>query len=739
MKTYLTIFRLSIILFVTSLSAQDVDFEWAAGFGGVSNDDPHSMVVDASGNIYTIGVFTGTVDFDPGVGTHNLVSNGSSDCFIQKLDPSGNFLWAKSFGGLQYDSPLSLSLDTAENIVITGSYSGSFDFDPGSGTTILTSNGFGDIFISKFDSNGNFIWAKSIGGVGTEYGKSIDAAADGYIYVTGGFSSLVDFDPGNGTHQMWPVGVSDIFILKLDGSGNFIWANNIGSPANDAGSFIKADSIGNLYVAGYFTGAADFDMGPGSFVQTGLGSNDIFILKTDTSGGFIWARHIGGTGNDNINEIAFSPTGLYAVGTYNNIVDFDPGTGVHNLGSNGSSDMFILKLNLAGDFQWAQSIGGTGYDVGQSISLDYKTNSYITGIFINTVDFDPGFGVDNITAVGPSDAFILKLDSLGNYIWAKSLSSTNNISGKSITVDQNSNIHCIGSFYLTADFDPDTSNHYLTSNGSSDVFVLKLSQCTESYGTATELHCMSYTVPSGDETYTNVGNYIVSDTITNTCGSDSIITINLTIYPTYNDTTSIAKCRGENFTYADGSISNNILVNESHTSVLSSSNGCDSLVTEYLLITAPDTSVTQNLISLTANLNGANYQWLDCQNGYAMLPGQTSQSYTALVNGAYAVEITDSGCVDTSSCYSIVAVSMAEQALSNQITVYPNPTNGPITLLLQTGQNGLVIIKSADGKIIQEHKIIGDKLNLWIPGSKGIYFVEILTDDGKNTLKVLKK
>ncbi|MCH2046242.1 MAG: SBBP repeat-containing protein, partial [Saprospiraceae bacterium] len=170
---------------------------------------------------YTTGAFAETmasdpIDFDPGAGTTNLSPVGSSDIFIQKLDASGNFLWAKSFGGSSSDQGNSIAVDAAGNVYTTGSFEDTVDFDPGAGTTNLSAIGGSDIFIQKLDASGNFLWAKSFGGSSSDWGSSIAVDASENVYTTGSFQDTVDFDPGAGTINLISQGSLDIFVHKIN-------------------------------------------------------------------------------------------------------------------------------------------------------------------------------------------------------------------------------------------------------------------------------------------------------------------------------------------------------------------------------------------------------------------------------------------------------------------------------------------------------------------------------------------
>ncbi|MBW8050176.1 MAG: T9SS type A sorting domain-containing protein [Cytophagales bacterium] len=175
-------------------------------------------------------------------------------------------------------------MDASGNAYITGDFYGTADFDPGAGVQNLTSVGVRDIFFAKYDANGNYLWAKSIGGTSADFGNSIATNASGNAYITGFFYGTADFDPGAGVQNLTPVGINDIFFAKYDANGNYLWAKSIGSTSNDAGYSIATDAFGNAYITGFFVATADFDPGAGVQNLTPVGGSDIFFAKYQDSG-----------------------------------------------------------------------------------------------------------------------------------------------------------------------------------------------------------------------------------------------------------------------------------------------------------------------------------------------------------------------------------------------------------------------------------------------------------------------
>jgi gliding motility-associated-like protein len=480
--------------------AQTPTLEWAKGFGGLEDERVGGIAVDNSGNVFVAGGFKSTVDFDPSTGTaiHTTPANYDFDAYISKFDSNGNFLWVKTFGGLTigWDEIFAITTDAAGNVYVTGFFKNTVDFDPGAAVFNMTEMGYGsgDMFISKFDTNGNFIFAKQIGGNGSEIPRGIALDNSGNIYTTGEINSAklsngtiltTDFDPGIGVFPLSSTTAldGDVFISKLDSAGNFVWAKNMGGDYYDNSKAIDIDALGNIYITGTFRNVADFDPSTSVANLTAAGTNydDIFVAKYDTNANYLWAKSFGSTNKDDsgygIKVDVFG--NVYTTGIFQNTVDFDPNLGVANL-NGGFNSLYISKLDTNGNYVWAKTFVGSG-SAGKAIDLDALGNVYTTGYFSGTCDFDPNAGVVNLSAVGGAAYhFVSKLDTNGNYIWAKSFGNTlnnnNNTFGSAIVVDNLLNVHTSGTFNSVVDFDPCPTEVNVSNVGLYDVFVQKLSQ-----------------------------------------------------------------------------------------------------------------------------------------------------------------------------------------------------------------------------------------------------------------------
>lgn len=476
------------IAFSTVVNAQN--FSWAKSMGSSLADQGNSIALDSTGNVYTVGFFQGTADFDPGVGVSNLTSNGYYDIFITKFDNSGNLVWVKQIGGTDLDQAMSIKLDNYGNIYLAGSFTLTVDFDPNTGIQNYTSGGNWGAFILKLTPSGDFVWVKTFSGIGGVIVNSLDIDDFGNIYTAGYFHFNVDFDPSVNVFNLSTAAGSDGFITKLDSTGNFIWAKGFisasgggsGTYYNEAKS-LSVDDFGNVYTTGVFQGTVDFNTDVTNVLNltssNGGTSKDLFISKLDSAGNFKWAGKIGSsTGDDIGRSIKTDALGnSYVGGVFTGIVDFNPNAGVSNVSGVGNKDAFILKLDSTCNFKWAKCIGGINIETCNSIFVDGNSNIYATGMFQGTVDFDPGIGMNNITAVGGIDVFVTKLDSSGVYNWSASMGGASLDEGVDVVADASGFVYSTGRYAIAidADFDPGIGVFNLTAVGSSDIFVSKLS------------------------------------------------------------------------------------------------------------------------------------------------------------------------------------------------------------------------------------------------------------------------
>ena len=387
---------------------------WVKQLGGSGSDIANCITIDNSGALYITGKFYGTTDFDPSAATSTLSSNSTYDIFVLKLSANGDFIWVKGMGGFFDDVGNAITTDSGGNVYTIGSFGDVVDFNPGSGTANLSSPGNShDVFVQKLNSNGEYQWAKRMGGTDDDYGYAIDIDGAGNVYTFGDFQGTADFDPGSGNTSFTAGGTRDIFLQKMSASGDFIWAKQIGGTNYDVAKAMTIDAVGTIIVTGAFAYTVDFDPNSGTANLTSSGDHDVFIAKYNNAGSLTWAKHMGGTDTDVPLAITTDASGnIYSTGYFEGTGDFNPGSGTSNLTSNGDRDTYIQKLDGSGNFQWVKHIGGAEQDNSASIAVDGNDNVYTTGYFSGVVDFNPNSGIENLTSNGSRDSYILKLNQL---------------------------------------------------------------------------------------------------------------------------------------------------------------------------------------------------------------------------------------------------------------------------------------------------------------------------------------
>lgn len=480
-KKYLlvSVFFLS---FVLKGSAQHtVETDWVHTGTGSRDVSATASCVDVLGNSYITGIFKGTVDFDPSGANLNLSAVGQRDVFVQKLDPSGNLIWTKTFGGTHIDESSAISTDADGGVYLTGYYYYTSDFDPGPDTFNMTANAGSDAFVLKLDANGDFEWAVSLGGdgAGQEGGVDIKIDASKNIYITGQFSGTADFDLNIGQAIYTAAGCGaclDVFIVKMDANLNHIWSKVLSGTGWDYTAGLEIDASGSIYIGGTFVNTVDFDPSSATFNVSVNGDKDIFIQKLDSMGDFVWVKTIGGHYRDHLSDFCLDALGnIYMVGGVEDSLDMDPGAGV--VMQYGSAN-YILKLDNNGNYIRSDifdNLNGSMHST--SCRADADGFLYLLGIFYQTVDFDSGPNFYPLSSWGSNDAYILKLASDGTFIWVRAFGSLGYESPRALSLDQWGNIYISGEYHYVCDFDLGTDTLYHTAQGVlADMYHLKLTQ-----------------------------------------------------------------------------------------------------------------------------------------------------------------------------------------------------------------------------------------------------------------------
>jgi len=394
---------------------------FSLGRGAIDPD----VAVDPSGNVYVVGTFEGVFDIDPGPGVHTIIQSGGvgSDLFVAKYNDSGVLLWAFPLGNFGYDRADGIEVNDSQVCIIgTANSPLGFDLDPGPGDTHIYP-GYVDVFLARYDLDGNFISGFSVGGIEVDYGTDIELYPNGDVVLSGYYrSSDFDADPGSGIVLLPPlVQITDAFILKYNAGNELLLAKGFGGDSGDQLKALHHAANGDLLVIGHFASTeVDVDAGPDTVLLGTAGGYDILVQRYSPDGTMLWARSIGGTGSDIGYGVATDSNGdVYLCGyTSSDTVDLDPGPGVEVFTGNGP-DIVVVKLSADGDYIWGMRIGGGANDSGNAIAIDSQDHLFVAGAFGDVnVDFDPGPGTAELSSssAAETDLFIAQFNPDGTFV-----------------------------------------------------------------------------------------------------------------------------------------------------------------------------------------------------------------------------------------------------------------------------------------------------------------------------------
>ncbi len=396
--------------FVTKYN-ENREFVWSYRISGNSNNNEQkSIEVDNEGNVYSAGRFSGTMQLAFGDAVLTMQSAGSNDIYVLKISPDGALIWAKRFGGTGEEYLSDMVISGNNEITLSGRFGSTVDFNPSSGTFNLTNAvGESDVFISKFDTDGNWLWAKSFvtGGSGGNLDDSYSDSENNLLFC-GHFWNTVDFDPNAGVYNLTSGGFATCYVVKLTSNGDFIWAIAFGGSQPNRATGLCTDTDSNVYVAGYVQGNnADLDPGPDTYIlPTTTGLKQMYVAKYSPNAEFIWAK------TEQASEpsaIDFANGRVVAVGEFQNQFQYlDNNIQMFAQNSNGDYDIFILALDTEGDYQFAGALGGSGLERISDIHLDHQ-NLFLAGYLTSqSADVDFTASTQMIGTYGSYDCLVMK-------------------------------------------------------------------------------------------------------------------------------------------------------------------------------------------------------------------------------------------------------------------------------------------------------------------------------------------
>jgi hypothetical protein len=442
------------VAFINNPASSQTIF-WSNHIGSEFGDYGSSGVCDDLGNFYHAGTFYGLYCYTQ---TDTLVRQGINDLFLVKYDPSGNEKWVHRIGGDNAFSQEHITVyhdSISKSIFIAGSFSGTVNF----GSGILTSGGEADIFLAKYDPNGNSLWAKKVGGTGYDGYARIAFDKNGNIFMCGTASSTANFDGF--------VVAKGGFLAKFDPEGNCMWAKNKIAWAPYFDSQIQLGGL-KVFNSDIFLGGCtqvDATITIDTLVLTHKGFYSSLICCFDSTGTAKWIREGISKLSISVSDIAIDENGnIFQTGYFKDSINFN---GSIIKSSPGKREMFLVKYDKTGQFKWAGISNGGSYAEGFNLTYARDGNIVVVGRFAGTVHF----GSNQVQSISNEDMFLAGYDSLGNCL---GVSAYGNGYGTGVCEDNDGNL------FFTFLFNQSTllgSTSY-TSYGGTDIILAKCSAIT---------------------------------------------------------------------------------------------------------------------------------------------------------------------------------------------------------------------------------------------------------------------
>ncbi len=395
----LLLFTTFFIATILTLTGQA--FDWAVASGGGNSDRAYAIATDNNGNSYVTGWFEGSAHF----GDIVLNSEGGRDVFLAKYNNDGEVLWAKKAWGIANNAAAGICLDWDGFPIITGWFAENIHF----GDIVLESWGSYDMFVARYNNDGNVIWAKSAGGEGDDYGNRVTTNMEHDVLVSGSFRYTAHFGETTVTSE----GNRDIFIANYSNTGNFHWVKRAGGQGEDRAYDIVSGPEGITYFTGMYNGKAFF--GDHDIMSNGIVST--YIAKMNAGGQFLWVRNGTGGANDYARGFGISMDSegyVYGNGAFSGSLHFGDGS-VEATGGPYDFDAYLVKYNHEGVLKWLRKAGGYGNDQGFDLFTDNEGNSFTTGFFSGKAYF----GDHELESAGKSDVFVAKYNWAGELMWSK--------------------------------------------------------------------------------------------------------------------------------------------------------------------------------------------------------------------------------------------------------------------------------------------------------------------------------
>ncbi|MFC2113994.1 immunoglobulin domain-containing protein [Bacteroidota bacterium] len=705
MKTLKTNLTICLLLLASICFAQTPDWIWVKQGSGNSTNEGKAVVADPSGNLYVAGSYGQTATF-------GTLSVTGGDMFIAKYDQNGNPIWINSAKGSIKYATYDIDIDSDNNLYVLGSMNSTATF----GGISLTTNGSNDVFIAKYNNSGELIWAKNYGGPNYDDVKKLSVDGSNNITIIGGFYDNTNF----GNNTVYARGTMDICIAKLDSSGTLIWLQSFGGKGIDAGAGIVCDKDDNIYATGSFADSCLI----GNNTLVAQGQSDVFTAKFDANGNCIWAKQSVGVYANYPRDICTDgKTNIYVTGAFGQTATF----GSHSLTGAGSvpnTDVFIVKYDSSGDCKMAVKAGGASHEQSYGIYANNLGEVFVGGVFHQNTTF----GSHSLSG-NNSDIFLAKCNASGTFEWAIGAGAASFDECWDITF-ANDKLIAVGAFTFTVKFGP----HTLSASGTSlDMYIASIGIPPPPSISITE-HPKSFNTCTGDS---------VTFEIT-AVGSEMSYQWNKNGDAISGATKSILTINGVSSSDAG---SYTCTISDSAYSVTSEP-GILNLGGEPVISQQPVNKTVnkgQNVTIKIVATGATSYQW---QKDGIDLSGETTN--TLIIS---SVQKTDEGvyrCVVSGPCGSVVSnegtlsvstSGLNDQALNDLISVSPNPSYGVINITSESlsGSEVNICIYNMNGKTVYSQWISGSediKIDL-SDLEKGMYIVMAKNSNQSYVSKIL--
>ena len=728
--------------------------QWGTYYGGKGGGYSQSCATDTSGNIYLSGCAQSTTGIAT-TGSHQTAyGGGATDVYLVKFNSSGVRQWGTYYGGTSGEYAF-CAADATGNVYLGGitrsttgiSSTGAHQTTFGGG-----SRGGADAFLVKFNSSGVRQWGTYYGGTSDDAASSCEIDASGNVYLSGQTQSNTGINT-IGAHQTSIGGSNDAFLVKFNSNGVRQWGTYYGGTVYDVGNSCTIDTSGNVYLAGSTQATSGIAAAGAHQITYAGGPDDAYLVKFNSSGVRQWGTYYGGTGRDYGIRCAADASGnVYLAGNASSTSGIATTVAHQNL-HGGKRDAFLVKFNstscdpmfsidsivTCNSLKWINRVTYTasnttakdtlvnaaGCDSVVTLNLTINYSTTATDVYTAC---DSYTWIDGVTYTASNTT---AKDTLVNAAGCDSVVTLNLTINYSTTA---TDVYTACDSYTWIDGVTYTASNttakdtLAASNGCDSIVTLNLTINYTKTFTDSIVACDSYTWIDG-VTYT-ASNTTAKDTLAASNGCDSIVTLNLTINYTKTFTDSIVAC--DAYTWIDG-----VTYTSNDTSAiytLVTSKGCDSIVSLNLIINIIDKGIFSSDDTLTTLEYGAQYRWLNCLFNFGVIGGDTDQVFVAKTNGSYAAEITKKGCIDTTDCYIVSTVGIDNPITLSNVKVYPNPTNGKLTIDAENYEG--VEVYNVSGRLIIKSKLNTIDLE---EQSKGLYLLKINANGTTQEFKVFKQ